>query len=471
MKLKVISASLLMAMNMSVFANESVISDQAVAKQKSVVTADKNETSLNDANITQLNHLVSSDSAEPIKQAADHRSAQEVIEDLMDQYIQANHLNNGVKAFSASVEAVRGKDSADAATARQLAYQQALLMAESEFVLWIAGNTISNQQQLTQADNSSNRNEFNTKDLPTTDSWSALYHKYMALKNSELDQKLREQGVDPSKIAQNPTARKELALSHYINSIFTQGFYNLSGILPVKTFMVDKDGHTVIGVVVIYSAKIKSLVQDLQSGVMPALTGQSGMPLSKFIDKPNKLLMSNYGVRVVFNEQNKPVILSYAQTSYTTKNSLPELSSQDMAKNQAVQLARANLATFINSVMNVSLSSKMGTEVSQAIVRDLSTGKDSQDMQQVVTNIIKNNYTINASASIEGVQTVKTWRYIPEKTNQHVYGVVLAWTPEGYELAENVKNDMDATNNMGASSQGDQESVTSSEDNPYLHQF
>ncbi|MDA0912105.1 MAG: hypothetical protein O2809_11230, partial [Proteobacteria bacterium] len=147
------------------------------------------------------------------------------------------------------------------------------------------------------------------------------------------------------------------------------------------------------------------------------------------------------------------------------------LSSQDLAKNQATELARANLATFINSVMDVNLSSKMGTEVSQAIVRDLTTGKDSQDMQQVIINVIKNNYTINANASIEGVQTVKTWRYIPEQNNQHVYGVVLAWTPQGYQSAENVKNGVDVRNDMDGSSSSNQVSVSESEDNPYLHQF
>ncbi|MDE4957471.1 hypothetical protein NAI59_11545, partial [Francisella tularensis subsp. holarctica] len=56
----------------------------------------------------------------------------------------------------------------------------------------------------------------------------------------------------------------------------TTGFRNLSGLLPIKTFVFEKDGNAAIGVVVIYSDKIIGMFEDIKLGNEPVIVGKGG---------------------------------------------------------------------------------------------------------------------------------------------------------------------------------------------------
>ncbi|MDE5016676.1 hypothetical protein NAI44_09435, partial [Francisella tularensis subsp. holarctica] len=85
-------------------------------------------------------------------------------------------------------------------------------------------------------------------DKPKQGTQAAIDAKQMALDESKLDSQLKEQGLNPNDFATPEETKKALLSQHMTIKSLTTGFGNLSGLLPIKTFVVEKDGNAAIGV-------------------------------------------------------------------------------------------------------------------------------------------------------------------------------------------------------------------------------
>ncbi|MFZ9035446.1 MAG: DUF6844 domain-containing protein [Francisellaceae bacterium] len=451
-----------------------VLSVQNSFAAEQSVSIDKSS-SLQSANLNQRLNNVVNEKMPVAKTVASTQTAAEIVADLNAQFIQKSGLDqstDGVEVFSAVAPIQRNSSSSEWGMARQLAFEQAFLDAKAEFILSFAGRTIAKTISNIEQDNSSDAHKFDDSQLPLSDSLSGYYKKYMALTNAKLDEKLKDQGIDPSTLTRDPEQRKRLAFNQLLTKTVTQGFGDLAGVMPVKTFIVEHNGEQAIGVVAIYSPKIKALVLDLRAGNLPALSGDGGQAVETFVNKSAQSLSNDFGIRLVFDAQGKPVILSYGQAGYNSNNQNAVISAGQVAQNQAEQFARANFSSFINGTLNIKDSSEMGQEISQELVKNLATGQSSQQNKNSIINRLKNQMTQFSNASLEGVKTIKKWRFDVANSNAKLTGVVLAWTQNQYKNAENVKNDnTELLTSASTGMQNDVTNVSQSDDNPYLHQF
>ncbi|WP_239231572.1 DUF6844 domain-containing protein, partial [Comamonas aquatica] len=169
----------------------------------------------------------------------------------------------------------------------QLAFEKALIKAQAEYISFISANTKVNKSLNIDSTQGSTANEIDTyADKPKQGTQAAIDAKQKALDEAKLDSQLKEQGLNPNDFA-TPEEKKKALLSQQMTiKSLTTGFGNLSGLLPIKTFVVEKDGNAAIGVVVIYSDKIKGMFEDIKHGNEPVIVGKGGQsPSDLYKDK------------------------------------------------------------------------------------------------------------------------------------------------------------------------------------------
>lgn len=246
-----------------------------------------------------------------------------------------------------------------------------MIKAQADYISFISANTKVDKSFSVDSTQGSGANEINTdSDKPKEGTQAAIDAKKKALEEAQLNKQLKEQGLDPNSFT-SVSEKKKLFKSRNDNKSLTTGFGNLSGLLPIKTFVVEKNGNAAIGVVVIYSAKIKGMFEDIKHGNEPLIVGKGGeSPSVLYKDKTGEDMMGDYGIRVGFGKDNKPYILSYGQGSYNGP-SIQGVSSGDYGYKQAAIMARANLVTLIAGQMSTKEALTMSENISSTLAKIL----------------------------------------------------------------------------------------------------
>jgi hypothetical protein len=203
------------------------------------------------------------------------------------------------------------------------------------------------------------------------------------------------------------------------------------GLLPVRTFEgSDGKGNHSIGVVMIRSDKLQQLASDMSHQREPFMTAMKGKPLSRYIDFPGKQLATQFGVRVVFNEQGKPQVLSYGQWGfgYEGKNESRLDRARTHSADKADAVAIDALTVFMNSRLAYESDSTSGEIVSNFIEKQ----GDEITEEDVTTIIDKMNQEIKltASAKLSGTRIVKRWKY-KHPYGHEIIGRVRMWSMDG----------------------------------------
>ena len=149
----------------------------------------------------------------------------------------------------------------------QLAFEKVLIKSQAEYISFISANTKVDKSLSIDNTQGSTANEVDTDaDKPKQGTQATIDAKQKALDEAKLDNQFKKQGLNPNDFA-TPEEKKKYLLSQQMTiKSLTIGFGNLSGLLPIKTFVVEKDGNAAIGVIVIYSDKIKGLFEDIKHG-------------------------------------------------------------------------------------------------------------------------------------------------------------------------------------------------------------
>ena len=392
------------------------------------------------------NTMNAADMAEQSEQAVPQKDVDEQVDEAIEAFFNRRGLTEGEVGkggkiyYSATERVAVNQASRDWAKARQITFEKALLNIRSRFIADNFGRITNETASKLYSDDSSDSYEF-PKDLSGVGRVEALWDKLAAGTDAKLNQWLEEMGVDSSEFdSVPPVERKDLFVDRYISKTLQKAMGDSSGILPMQTFVgSDEKGNTHIGVIALYSPKLKQLASDIARQKPPMLKGKAGKPMASYIELSDETLAAQFGIRVVFDPEGAPVLLSYGQWGYSYEGANDSRIARARKTSYEVAETKASeaMANFINNQIVMEGSIETGQIVSNHLERQGAEISE-KDITTLVEKMMK---TVNstASAKLDGTRRLKKWRYKTEQGHE-IVGVIRAWTMSGLKQARAVQN-------------------------------
>jgi len=326
---------------------------------------------------------------------------------------------------------------------RVAAYKKAFLKIQSDFLESEYGKIAGETIQEYFSDESDNRLDFPESDDPRAASrLEEIWDKLVALSGAKLDNALAELGIDPSEFNAAPLEqRKNLFKNNLIEKSVKRAAGGLNGLIPIKTFEgIDSKGNYTIGVIGMYYGKMKQLADDIVKKRTPMLTRKSGKPINTYIPENKKVLADTFGIRVVFDEQGNPAIVSYGQWSYFYKgaNEKKRARGYDHAMKKANAESQKQIAQFLSAAAQYEQIEETNANEAEIAIKD----RDGNLSQQNITEMIdkmKSTMKIKFKADLRGMKKAKQWSY-KNKNGHEIVGVVTVWSQKNAESTDRLRN-------------------------------
>lgn len=352
--------------------------------------------------------------------------------------------HKGRKFYSASETVAVDETNAQWVKWRTVAYSKAFLKIRNQFLEdefgKVSGETLSRLFQ----DDSDNRYDFdNIDDMRAINKEGEIYDKLLGLTGAKLDQALQQLGIDPQQYDQAPPEqRKNLFKDSLIQTTVKQAAGSLTGLIPIKTFVgTDSKGNHTIGVVAMYYGKLKQLADDIVKKRVPMLSNPgSGKPVTALVASNRKVLADTFGVRVGFNENGEPILISYAQwaNAYNGSNQRKIDRGYDFAYKKARTQAQQQIAEFLSARAKFDEISNTTAEQTEDVIRDRDGNVTTEELVGMI-DTLEQNTRVTFKADLRGIKEHLAWSYKFD-FGQQVVGVVMVWTQKNAETTDNIRN-------------------------------
>lgn len=375
--------------------------------------------------------------------------------------ISIGKAENGRTFFSGTTN-VR-VNSLDPAYAKELsiAYDKAILNLQSEFIMQTYGELASESITKFLEDDSTNARQFDKEEVDNfikKGKISSILDKVVAVIGNELDAKLEEQGVSPEEITKKTfTQKKTLFKDNFKKSIVKKAVQNISGLVPVQTKVVTvktPNGDAVqFWVIAVISEKTTQFAKDISRRRATLVKGKA-KNIRDVLPKNKKEYLNEFGLRYLYDEKGRPMLLSYGSWSVVgkTKNPSMYLRKVQSAKEKARMNAESYIGGFMKSSIQVSQSS-IAESVSEEIAikvtefdssSETSSNESVEDIGETIDKAFKN---VKASSKfrLRGTSQLKTWETKDENGILRV-GSVVVWTYSQLENANNIASKKFRTN-------------------------
>jgi len=320
---------------------------------------------------------------------------------------------------------------------RELGFERALADAQTKFVQKVYGRIAAEQIKKLKEDLSSNAEVF-PESADERTKVGALFDKLIALGDAELNKKLQEMNIDSKKFdALPPAQKKDLFCREFTKSMITTAIGNTDGMMPIQTFEGNDDkGNYAIGVLLMYADSFKQLAYDVANYRKPFMPkSKIGKPIREAVITPPEVLVNQFGVRCLFNENGEPVIVSFGQwaISYTGDNERVRQRHVESANKTAIDQANANIAFFLSGRLMMERKKDIGERVEEFLIKKPDGFIERHD--DVNTLIDKTNELTRqqAKADLAGISTLHDWEY-DHPNGQKIIGVIQVWS---YDSAQN----------------------------------
>ncbi|HIP37269.1 MAG TPA: hypothetical protein EYG85_10490 [Crocinitomix sp.] len=376
----------------------------------------------------------------------------DLIEDSIQKYSKNNNFEFGIdekrgKHFIYALETVSLKPmDPDFVKSLSVAYEKAFLSAQEQFVMDTFGKIISEKETELFSDNSTNAKEFESDKVTNKGIMAKIgrvFDKTLSLAEKQLDNALVELGVDDSDIEKlNKSEKKILYKNKFISKSMKEAYGRVSGFIPIKTFVgKDESGQYGVGVIAMRSDKTSQIAKDISMQRETLIEGR-GKEIKDIVPSDKKVLLNEFGLRLVFDATGKPALISYAQWGFnaTGLDSYMKSQAKKNAKSMAQDMADSMIADFVNGNLQVSSESEHGEIIQRVLEKN--GGVDGMVSDKIIKNIIdktSKNAKLKSSMKLAGVSTVRRW----STTNEHglyVAGVVRKWTFGGLNAAKSVQS-------------------------------
>lgn len=353
------------------------------------------------------------------------KSIEDFFEEFADKFDIKYGVSKNAKTFYTGKSTVIINDTdPQFAQALQNAYQKAMLNLQSEFVKDAFGRIATSKIQSYEADNSTNAREF--EELPKGGTIDQILNKLSKFVGAKLDKALNDLGIDTKSLSED--RKKTLLKQEFLSKTITSALGSMSGLVPVQTIVTQRRGEYDVGVIAVISNKTRQLAKDMALSRKSNIKGK-GKAISEYLPKDKKGFLNEYGIRLIYDENGAPVILSYGNWGYVADSSNVKKTNilEDSAKETALTMADAAIVEFINTSISLKDERTTGESYEDIIKQSINLNDNSTQVQnQNITNIIDRvNSKIKASASgkIRGIRTLKKWSYTSENGIEHVGAV------------------------------------------------
>ena len=279
---------------------------------------------------------------------------------------------------------------------------------------------------------------------PQESTIKVFFRKIMALGDATLNKLLEKLGVDPSQFGKLTfEEKKKLAEDLIKRQIVIKTLAELSGVTIVKTVEgSDKNGNYAVGVIVMYSPRLKQFAYDIAHGKTPAIR-RKGKPLNAYLPKTPSGWLSAWGSRVVIDEKGYPAIIGYGQWAVpldTNNKTFLDIAKQS-AREKAEMNARAYIADFVNSQFTLEEFSTSGNEKGTELVKEI-PGNTYELNKNVIKDILNKVAKKVTKANLVGVEILaeKSFRINIGGKKYLVYVVAAGWSYENYLTAKGMRN-------------------------------
>ncbi len=312
------------------------------------------------------------------------------------------------------------------------AYDKALMKLQTKYLMARFGRVLTAKIKSFYSDRSTNAKQIelpNPRVKGFVGKILKIFDKSLEVTDKKLDKKLIKLGVSPDELKKmTPIKKKDIFRDKFLKNTLRIASGSIAGLFPIQTSLAtDKSGSYVVGIIAVASAKTIQIAKDIRLRRNSIVHGK-GRRVEDLLPNNQKEYLSTFGVRLAYDLDGTPMIISYGIGSYS-KDSDSYINNQlrSEAKANAKSNADAQIAEIINGYLSVKQNRANGEEIRRYVQRKMKLNSDT--IEKTIKNIIKitnNNARSDASASLKGVSTVKTWRYTTKNGVKFV-GVVRVW--------------------------------------------
>ena len=355
--------------------------------------------------------------------------------------IEFGALGNGGKIYYASKSVVNSTPTnSQWAKARVNAFENAFLSIQRDFIIDMFGKQVVKKSQDIFEDQSDDAEEFIELDESKT-KLASIWDKLVALEGAKLDKALEELGVDPEGFKAMPLKQKKATfISKMTKNILTSAIGDSTGLMPIQTFEgKDDKGNHVVGVIAMYSPKLKQLAYDISRNRSPLLKNKTGKPIKDQIPSDDVTLSKQFGVRVVFNENGQACVVSFGQWShnYTGENTRKLERRRESATESAFDEANASITEFLSERIMFERERTKGEFSEESVVKNPDSFISREDVDKILDKI-SSKLKMQAKADLAGITTIKKWRYT-SPYGQELIGVIRVWTLDTADTVNSVR--------------------------------
>lgn len=378
------------------------------------------------------------------------------VTDQMDDWLHGAGANLSLKSDRGEIflgkgfAAVKGNpDSRDWADYRIMAYKEALMEAQAQFIQWEGISTRADMVSR-MFDDQTQMPTFESHELQNTSKLAEVLDKVMAVTTGKLDEQLREMNIDPEEFRAAPSAKRARIFENSISErVAVNARAAITGLVPVKTFEANSaNGEHVIAVVVVASTKMSQFVHDLKNSrgdIAADPARASKTPLRDLFAADKPALIHEFGIRKMFDENGYPVLISFGQagTGYTGSDFSRKMDARKSARLFAQADAYANFAYFLNSTGTANLNTTRASSTTRDGIATLEQGSviESEAERMELVRIINNEIASRGSVSdLPGTRQLLSWTEDHPQTGHEINGVVYIWHPQSELQARELRN-------------------------------
>jgi hypothetical protein len=379
----------------------------------------------------------------------DDADVQQLVEDQIDHYLKSPDISplreRGDIYLNYAIEEIPvGPENKSWAKHRVVAYERAFIEAQNRFIssqgIEIKEKTIKELY----SNASGNIPKFDKKDINIPEKYRQTLSKIIAYAEGRLEQELEKLGINLSDFSSaQETQRTTMLRDALEKTTFTKAIGSLVGLVPLKTFEgQNSKRHHAIGVVVIYSPKIKQFTHDIlhsRGNIQPK--DKIGQPLFERISKNKDTLYNDFGVRQVVDEKGYPALISFGQWSNAaiTRDDRLQRRYREIAQKQARSIADNAIATFLAGSAVYDSESTVGNSIEQHFDVD-STDYIEEVILKDIIDSLREESRNRAKVNVVGLRDLYKWTMKHPLYEHEIVGVVRVWGPQSEREARDLKN-------------------------------
>ena len=191
----------------------------------------------------------------------------------------------------------------------------------------------------------------------------------------------------------------------------------------------------------IYSSKLEGLAAVLRNGRAERKGAQDHQAeIRAQIPHNAAALVTQFGVRVLYDSEGNPWIVSFGQSS-SLKRGNSEI-AQDMLRDEAYKVARDNADSEIAQFADATLTWQRPSKRSELYDNYTKRYPDHEEAVELTDFLRSSNESFreHAELAIKGLADQWTWHAKHPVSGQEIYGVVRLWSPATQRQAEDLNN-------------------------------